>query len=169
MPRRTLTVREIPDDQLKRLRARAESNHRSLNGELLVILADASLAEFRPPPASPLVRESTARQYGAAPMRERLLADTVDRKALATICGRYSIRWLALFGSQASGTARADSDVDVIVDFEPGKTPGFGIVRVADALRAAFGGRRVDLVTRNGLSPRMRERVLAGAAPLYGA
>lgn len=172
MPRRTLTVRNIPDDQLKRLRARAESNHRSLNGELLVILADASLPEPRPPAALPLVREATLREYTAAPKapkRERALADTVDRKALAAICRRYGIRWLALFGSHASGTARADSDVDVIVDFEPGKTPGFGIVRVADALRTTFGGRRVDLVTRNGLSPRMREQVLAGAVPLYGA
>lgn len=169
MPRRTLTVRDIPDDQLKRLRARAESNHRSLNGELLVILADASLAEARPPAALPLVREATLREYTAAPKRERALTDTVDRKALAAICRRYGIRWLALFGSHASGTARADSDVDVIVDFEPGKTPGFGIVRVADALRATFGGRRVDLVTRNGLSPRLREQVLAGAVPLYGA
>ena len=108
MPRRTLTVRDIPDDQLKRLRKRAESNHRSLNGELLVILADASLAEARPPAALPLFREAILRESTATPKRERALADTVDRKALAAICQRYGVRWLALFGSHASGTGRVD-------------------------------------------------------------
>ncbi|MDH3498438.1 MAG: nucleotidyltransferase family protein [Gemmatimonadota bacterium] len=88
---------------------------------------------------------------------------------LAAVCRRHHIRWLAMFGSAARGEARPESDVDLVVEFEPGMTPGFGIVRVAEALRPAFGGRPVDLVTRRGLSPRLRERILADAVPLHGA
>jgi predicted nucleotidyltransferase len=48
-------------------------------------------------------------------------------------------------------------------------TPGLGIMAIAEALRPVFGGRRVDLVTRRGLSPRFLDRVLAGAVTLHGA
>jgi predicted nucleotidyltransferase len=74
-----------------------------------------------------------------------------------------------VFGSHARRDARPDSDVDVVVDFAPGATPGLGIVRVADALRPVLGGRRVDLVTRRGLAPRLREQILSGARTLYVA
>jgi predicted nucleotidyltransferase len=57
--------------------------------------------------------------------------------------------------------------VDVIVDFEPGMTPGFGIVAVAEALRPVLGGSRVDLVTLNGLRSPFRERVLGEAVVLH--
>jgi predicted nucleotidyltransferase len=97
-----------------------------------------------------------------------LLAD-FDRSALEDVCRRHNIVWLAVFGSLARGDARADSDVDVVVDFAPGMTPGFGIVRVADALRPVLGGRRLDLVTRSGLSPRLREQILSSAQTLYAA
>ncbi|MBI4419406.1 MAG: nucleotidyltransferase domain-containing protein [Gemmatimonadetes bacterium] len=99
----------------------------------------------------------------------RPIPDAVDRDALETVCRRHHIRSLAVFGSHAKGNAGPDSDVDVVVDFEPGMTPGLGIETVAEALRPVLGGRRVDLVTRRGLSPRLRERILATAVPLYGA
>jgi uncharacterized protein len=97
------------------------------------------------------------------------LLDVIDRDALAAVCRRYHIGWLAIFGSHARGDASASSDVDVVVEFEPGRTPGLGIIRVADALRRVLGGRRVDLVTRRGLAPRLRDRVLAEARELYAA
>ena len=59
--------------------------------------------------------------------------------------------------------------MDLVVEFEPGMTPGLAIETVAEALRSVLGGRRVDLVTRRGLSPRLRERILATAVPLHGA
>jgi hypothetical protein len=105
----------------------------------------------------------------APPEPATAIPDAVHRDALAAVCRRHHIRWLAVFGSHARGDARPESDVDVVVDFEPGMTPGLGIVRVAEALRSVFGGRRVDLVTRRGLSPRLRGRVLATALVLYGA
>jgi hypothetical protein len=93
----------------------------------------------------------------------------MDRNALARVCRRHHIRSLALFGSQARGDAGPGSDVDVVVEFEPGMTPGLALQTVAEALRPVLGGGQVDLVTRRGLSPRMLEQVLATAVPLYGA
>ncbi len=167
MPTRTLTVRGVPDPVLRALRASAGANRRSLNGELLTILEQAAADRRKPP--GPGVRE-TAAPYGAArqPAAPSLL-DAVDHDALAAVCRRHHIRWLAVFGSRVTGDATPDSDVDVVVDFEPGMTPGLGIVAVADALRPVLGGARLDLVTRRGLRSPLRERILAGAVPLYDA
>ena len=165
MRTRTLTIRKIPDATLRALRAAAKSNRRSLNAELLGILARA--AEASPEPGSQIARERATRY--AAPALEGSGDADLDRGRLADVCRRHGIRYLGVFGSHARGEARTESDVDVVVDFEPGKTPGLGIVRVAEALRPVFGGRRVDLVTRRGLSPRVRERVLAEAKLLYAA
>jgi uncharacterized protein len=172
MTRRALTIRGIPDDVLGRLRARATEQHRSLNGEVLAILTRA--ADRAPDAAghdagatrAEAVRE-TAPVYGPAASVSML--DDIDRDALAAACRLHDIRWLAVFGSHARGDARPESDVDVVVDFEPGSTPGLGIIRVADALRPVFGGRRVDLFTRRGLAPRLRDDILAGARELYAA
>lgn len=173
MATRSLTIRGIPDHVLARLRARAARHHRSLNGEVLAILSAAGEHEDRGPG---LVREA-APAYIAGDVApaitesspRALLAETIDAAALARVCRQHHIQWLALFGSHARGDARPDSDVDVVVVFEPGRTPGLGIVRVAEALRPVLGGGRVDLVTRRGLSPRMRDRVLAEAQELYAA
>lgn len=159
MPVRTVTLRGVPDATLRALRAAAAERHRSLNGELLEILEHAT-AERRARPAPARVRETRL-----APTSALL---QVDRQALAEICARYHIQTVALFGSHARGEARPDSDVDLLVEFAPGMTPGLGILAVAEALAGAVGGRRVDLVTARGLSPRFRARVLAEAVPLYG-
>ena len=167
MADRTLTIRGVADAVLERLRARAAANRRSLNSELLAILDRAADAESAPPPPPGTVREPAAAPDAARPA-DILLAH-VDRGALEDVCRRHHIVWLAVFGSLTRGDARADSDVDVVVDFAPGMTPGFGIIRVADALRPVLGGRRVDLVTRRGLSPRLREQILSAAQTLYAA
>jgi predicted nucleotidyltransferase len=170
MPTRTLTVRGVPDVVLRALRASAEANRRSLNGELLTILEEA--AAERRTPTGQRVRGPIAEPYAvarepAAPAPS--LLDAVDRVALAAVCRRHHIRWLALFGSRVTGGAGPESDVDVVVDFVPGMTPGLGIVAVAEALRPVLGGARVDLVTRRGLAAPLRDRILAEAVPLYGA
>jgi hypothetical protein len=169
MRKRTVTIRGVSDATLKALKARGTANHRSLNGELLFLLEGVAAGSSGPPPTP--VRETAAEPYlGIAPRAPAPpLFDAVDREALTAVCRRHHIKWLAVFGSHAHGDARPDSDVDVVVDFEPGMTPGLGIVRVAEALRPAFGGRCVDLVTRRGLSPRLRDHVLATARVLYGA
>ena len=82
------------------------------------------------------------------------------------LCRRHYVRRLALFGSILTDEFRPDSDVDMLVEFEPGKTPGlefFGIQRELSALV----GRQVDLNTAQDLSRYYRDRVMAEARPLY--
>ena len=167
MQKDTVTVRGVPHTTLKALKAKAESSHRSLNGELLAILEDA--ARDAGGAGGSRVRETAASPYSgrAAPLVTR--SADLDLEVLGAVCRRYHIRRLAVFGSLARGDARPDSDVDVAVDFEPGMTPGLGIIRVAEDLRPVFGNRRVDLVTRRGLSARLRERLRATEQVLYGS
>lgn len=93
-----------------------------------------------------------------------------DQAALAALCQRWSIRRLALFGSTLKGNARPDSDVDLLVEFEPGKTPGLlGMARIEADLSALLGGRRVDLRTAADLSRYFRDEVLREAQVQYAA
>jgi uncharacterized protein len=81
-------------------------------------------------------------------------------------CRRHHIRRLALFGSVLRDDFTADSDVDILVEFEPGKTPGFAFFSMEEELSGILG-RRVDLNTPNSLSKYFREEVLAEAEDLY--
>ena len=91
-----------------------------------------------------------------------------DREAIAALCRRHGIRRLALFGSVLRGEAGPDSDVDVLVEFEPDRTPGLRFIAIQDELSALLG-RPVDLNTPGFLSPHFRDRVLREALPLYEA
>jgi len=57
----------------------------------------------------------------------------------------------------------------VLVEFEPGFTPGLRLIAMERELSTLFAGRRVDLVTPKFLNPRIRERVLAQAETQYAA
>ncbi|WP_083637023.1 nucleotidyltransferase domain-containing protein [Leptolyngbya sp. 'hensonii'] len=74
------------------------------------------------------------------------------------------MRKLSLFGSVLRGDFKPDSDIDVLVEFEPGKTPGFAIVTMQQELSELLGGRAVDLRTPQELSRYIR--VLAEALVL---
>lgn len=91
----------------------------------------------------------------------------VPRERLAEFCKRHHIRKLALFGSVLRGEFDSESDVDVLVEFEPGHTPGLALIRLEDELAEIFGGRKVDLVTPKFLNRRIRDRVLAEAEVQY--
>lgn len=94
----------------------------------------------------------------------------LDREALARLCRRYGIRRLSLFGSVLRGTDRPDSDVDLLVEFEPGAVPGLlGLAAVERELSDLLGGRRVDLRTARELSRHFRQEVLRGAVVQYAA
>ena len=71
----------------------------------------------------------------------------VDYDELAAICRRYRVARLELFGSRARGEARSDSDVDLLVTFEEGFTPGWELGGLHVELTELFGC-KVDLVTR---------------------
>ena len=89
--------------------------------------------------------------------------------ALADFCRRHRIRHLGLFGSVLRDDFRPDSDVDVLVEFEPGAPVSlFTLADIQDEL-AALLGRPVDLVPRDGLKPVIRNAVLAGEHVLYAA
>ena len=88
----------------------------------------------------------------------------IDRNELSQVCRRHHIRKLAIFGSALRNALRPDSDVDVLVDFEPEHVPGFfRLHTIAQELSKLFDGRTVDLVTEKFLNPRIRRQVVASA------
>jgi predicted nucleotidyltransferase len=91
----------------------------------------------------------------------------IPNEQIADFCRRHHIRRLAFFGSVLRDDFTPDSDVDVLVEFEPGKTPGFAFFAMQDELSEILG-RRVDLNTPNELSKYFRDEVLAEAEPVYG-
>jgi len=81
---------------------------------------------------------------------------------------KYGVKSLALFGSIVRGEAGEDSDVDVLVTFEPGRTPGLAYFALQEELGSILG-RVVDLNTPASLSPLFRDEVLQSAVVLYDA
>ena len=92
----------------------------------------------------------------------------IDLARLAAVCTRYGIAELALFGSVARGEAGGDSDIDLLYVLEPNAQLGFAIDDLEDDLTYLLG-RRVDLVSKKGLHPLLRDEVVAQARTLYAA
>ena len=90
-----------------------------------------------------------------------------DRNRLAELCEEYGVHRLRVFGSVARGEERPDSDVDLIADFSR-RTGYFGVIRLERELAEVFG-RSVDLVTEGGLSPYMRDDILASSRVIFDA
>ncbi len=93
----------------------------------------------------------------------------IDRSAVRAFCQRHHVARLALFGSALRDDFGPDSDVDVLVEFQPGHVPGLDFVSMERELSGLLQGRRVDLVTPKSLNVRIREQVLREAEPLYVA
>lgn len=90
-----------------------------------------------------------------------------DEHRLAELCREHGATRLRVFGSVAKGEESHESDIDIIVDFET--SVGFiHLIRFENALTEFFG-RPVDLVTEPGLSPFIRDSVLASAVPIFNA
>ena len=88
---------------------------------------------------------------------------------LAELCRAHAVRKLSVFGSALKGTARADSDLDLLVEFEEGRAPGLiGLASMADELSGLLGA-QVDLRTPRDLSRHFRDEVVRTAQPLYVA
>lgn len=93
---------------------------------------------------------------------------TVDKDGIAAFCRDRHIRRLALFGSVLRSGFRPDSDIDVLVEFEPGNVPGlFGIAGMERELSSLLGGRKVDLRTLEDLSEYFRQDVMGEAEVQY--
>jgi hypothetical protein len=93
-----------------------------------------------------------------------------DREALSAICRRYHIRRLSLFGSVLNGTSRSDSDVDLLVEFEPHAKPSLlTMAGIELELSPLLRGRKVDLRTARDLSRYFRDEVVRTAQVQYEA
>ena len=93
---------------------------------------------------------------------------SVDRDCLAEFCRHNGVRRLAVFGSALRDDFGPNSDVDVLVEFEPGRTPGLRFFTMQDELSRLFN-RTVDLHTPASLSRDFRNQVLAEAEDQYVA
>lgn len=96
--------------------------------------------------------------------RERI---KIRRDELAEFCRRHHIRKLSLFGSVLTESFTPESDVDVLVEFEPERTPGMLRMAGLELELSALLGRKVDLRTPSELSRYFREEVLRSSEIQY--
>lgn len=91
----------------------------------------------------------------------------IRMQSLVRFCHRMGIKRLALFGSVLTDDFRPESDVDVLVEFKPGRVPGFfGLARMERELSELLG-RKADIRTPQDLSRYFRDDVIANAEVLY--
>ena len=92
----------------------------------------------------------------------------IPKDRLAEFCRTHGIRRLAVFGSALREDFGPESDIDVLVEFEPERIPGLlGIAGMEMKLSDLFGGRKVDLRTPEDLSRYFRQEVLDTAEVQY--
>ncbi|MBA7643015.1 hypothetical protein ES703_50725 [subsurface metagenome] len=92
----------------------------------------------------------------------------INKDKLSDFCKRHHIHRLAIYGSALRGDFEPDSDVDVLVDFMPGHTPGFfRLFEMEEELSGLFGGRKADMRTPEDLSRYFRDEVVATAEVQY--
>lgn len=94
----------------------------------------------------------------------------IPDETVAAFCRRHHIRRLALFGSVLRGDFGPDSDIDVLVEFEPGTDQGLTLLDLAgmEIELSELLGRRVDFVLRNELKPFLRDNILSSTEVIYG-
>ena len=93
----------------------------------------------------------------------------VDKAKLADLCRRYHVRELSIFGSAARGDVMPESDIDLLVEFLPdAKVDLFDYSGLMLDLSKLIGC-KVDLVSKKGLKPLIRDSVLKEARPVYAA
>jgi len=90
-----------------------------------------------------------------------------NTEAVLTICNRYHVKTLRVFGSVARGEIKAENDVDLLVTFSK-PTSLLKMVGLERELSATIG-RKVDLLTTKSVSPYLRNRILKESRPIYAA
>ena len=93
----------------------------------------------------------------------------VSDATLIEVCRRYAVKELALFGSAARAGMHPESDIDLMVEFQPGVRVGLMKFETFASELERLVGRRVDLVTKRGLKPWVRGEVLKDAQVIYAA
>jgi predicted nucleotidyltransferase len=90
-------------------------------------------------------------------------------KEITALCKRYNVRELAVFGSAVKKKLRPDSDIDLLVEFEPDAQVGFITLFRMQRELSGLMHRKVDLVPKGGLKPILRHEILSAAKVLYAA
>ena len=93
----------------------------------------------------------------------------IPTENLDAFCQRYQVRRLSLFGSVLRDDFRADSDIDILVQFDPDARVSFMTLGKMQRELATLFKRPVDLIPQDGLKPVIREEVLASAQEVYAA
>ena|SRR5258708_22372844 len=93
---------------------------------------------------------------------------TIDRKTLANFCENHHVQKLSLFGSAVRADFQPGSDLDLLIKFQPGHTPGLAFFTLSEEL-SVFFQRTVDLNTPRSLSPYFLEQVLSESEVLYSS
>jgi predicted nucleotidyltransferase len=88
-------------------------------------------------------------------------------KAIKSLCQRYQVQELSIFGSALREDFRTDSDIDLLVEFEPEAQIGFVTLARMQRELSAILNRSVDLVPKGGLKAKIRESVISSAKVLY--
>jgi uncharacterized protein len=97
--------------------------------------------------------------------RDRILS--ANAGAIQEICRRYRVRELSLFGSALGNKFGPESDFDLLVEFQPDACIGLVEYGQLQIELGSLLGRKVDLVSKPGLKPLIREAVLKTAEPIY--
>ncbi len=93
----------------------------------------------------------------------------IDALTLSELCRRYSVKELSLFGSAVRGEMHPGSDIDLMVEFQPGIRTGLIKFETFIEDLETLTGCKVDLVTKRGLKPWIRPSVLKDARLIYAA
>jgi len=94
---------------------------------------------------------------------------TLPVEGITEICRKYQVRELSVFGSAARCDMQPESDMDLLVEFQPEARLGlFEFAAMEEELTTVLG-RKVDLVSKRGLKPRVRPHVLRDAVVVYAA
>ncbi len=150
-PKRAVTI-EMPADVVEDLERVAASKGMSGHHELIRYYVGRALKEDL----------STEDSRDTSPDLDRLLA--VLREQLPFLAEQFQVKSLGVFGSYVRGSGRPDSDLDLLVEFT--RAPSLlRFVELENYLSDLLGV-KVDLVMRDGLKPRIAERVLAEVVPL---
>lgn len=102
-------------------------------------------------------------------MTDATLPIAIPTAELDALCRKYGVRELSLFGSALRPDFHPGSDLDFLVEFEPGSRATFITLGQLEEELEALVGRRVDLVPKQGLKPSIRADVLSSAHVLYAA
>jgi len=92
----------------------------------------------------------------------------VPKDKVGEFCRKNHIRTLSLFGSVLRDDFGPESDIDVLVEFDPGHVPGLiALGGMERELSELLGGRKIDLVTKGFINHRLRDRILSEAVEQY--